>query len=221
MIHDEGLSTPHPTEDDAARACAHDLAQYLEEAHRARGRSVLAICGGRSVALVLRHLRLAHPVNVIASDERWVPLDSPERNDHLLIAHFGEASVVRAPYSGNAQRDAETWATRLWQVGTPDVVLLSMAHDGHVASLFPRRTTLESQSPIVIEWDSPKPPLVRLTMSLPMIRCIPHRLVMAIGGEKSSMIDQVRQGHDAPAARTKPTRWYLDSAASSANGGGR
>lgn len=221
MIHDEGISTPYPTEDDAARACARDVAQHLEEAHRARGRSVLAICGGRSAALVLRHLRLAHAVTVIASDERWVPLDSPERNDHLLIAHFGEASVIRAPHSGNARQDAETWATRLWQVGTPDVALLSMADDGHVASLFPRRHTLESHSPIVIESNSPKPPLVRLTMSPAMIRCIPRRLVMAIGSEKASMIDQVRQGHDVPATRTKPTRWYLDSAASSVNGGGR
>jgi hypothetical protein len=44
---------------------------------------------------------------------------------------------------------------------------------------------------------------------------------MAIGNEKASMIDQLRQGHDVPATRIKPTRWYLDNAASSMNGGGR
>ncbi|MFM8867499.1 MAG: 6-phosphogluconolactonase [Ilumatobacteraceae bacterium] len=217
----QGLSTPHATEDDAAQASACDIVRHLEEAYRTRGRSVLTVCGGRSVALVLRHLRLAHPVTVIATDERCVPLDSPERNDRALIDHFGESAVIRAPHSDDPRRDAEEWAARLWQMGTPDVALLSMADDGHVASLFPRRSTLDSQSPVVIEWDSPKPPSVRVSLSAARIRCIPHRLVLAIGRDKAAMIDQIRQGHDVPATRIKPTRWYLDSAASSANGGGR
>jgi len=221
VSQDNGLSTPHATEDDAARASARDLAEHLAHAHRARGRSVLAVCGGRSVALVLRHLHPTHRVTVIATDERWVPLDSPERNDRALIDHFGESSVIRAPHSSDPRRDAEEWAARLWQTGTPDVALLSMADDGHVASLFLRSTTLDTRSSVVIEWDSPKPPLVRMSLSVVTIHCIPHRLVLAIGRDKASMIDQIRQGHDVPATRIKPTRWYLDSAASSTNGGGR
>jgi 6-phosphogluconolactonase len=170
---------------------------------------------------VLRHLATDYATTVITTDERWVPFDSPERNDHLLCRHFGESSVVRLPFTGDIDDDAKKWAGHLWNIGTPDVALLSMADDGHVASLFPQRDTLNSFAPLIIEQASPKPPLVRVSLSIAMIRCIPNRLLMAVGHEKSSIIDQVRQGHDVPATRIKPTRWYLDSAASSANGGGR
>lgn len=221
MRNEPGFASPFHSEDVAARACALDIADHLSRAHRSRGRSVLAICGGRSVALVLQHLRIEHATTVIATDERWVPFDSPDRNDQLLCRHFGESSVVRLPYTDDLAGDAKTWSSNLWNIGTPDVVLLSMADDGHVASLFPRHDTLHSFAPIVIEQNSPKPPLVRVSFSIATIRCIPNRLIMAIGSEKAPMIDQVRQGHDVPATRIKPTRWYLDNAASSANGGGR
>ena len=221
MRDEQGFASPFHSEDDAARACAIEIADKLARAHRARGRSVLAICGGRSAALVLQHLQIERATTVIATDERWLPLDSAERNDQLLGRHFGESSVVRLPYTGEVVEDADTWAGHLWAIGTPDVALLSMADDGHVASLFPQHESLHACSPIIIERHSPKIPLVRVSFSIAMIRRIPNRLVMAIGNEKAPMIDQLRQGHDVPATRIKPTRWYLDSAASSANGGGR
>lgn len=198
-----------------------DINRQLAQAHRTRGRSVLAVCGGRSAALVLQHLQIDYVTTVIATDERWLPLDSADRNDQLLCRHFGESTVIRLPYTGNVVEDTKTWAGNVWAIGTPDVALLSMADDGHVASLFPQHDSLNTTTPFVIERNSPKPPLVRVSFSISMIRCIPNRLVMAIGNEKASMIDQLRQGHDVPATRIKPTRWYLDSAASSTNGGGR
>ena len=221
MRNEQGFASPFTSEDDAARACALEITGLLEQASRSRGRSVLAVCGGRSAALVLRHLPVDDATIVIATDERWLPFDSPDRNDQLLCEHFGEPSVIRLPFTGDVDEDAKRWARNLWSLGTPDVALLSMAEDGHVASLFPRHDTLNSSAPLVIEHESPKPPLVRVSFSIAMIRCIPNRLLMAIGNEKASMIDQLRQGHDVPATRIKPTRWYLDNAASSMNGGGR
>ena len=221
MRNEPGFSSPFHSEVDAARSCALEITDHLARAHRSRGRSVLAVCGGRSAALVLPHLTINHAVTVIAADERWLPLDSLDRNDQMLIRHFGESSVVRLPFGRDVSEDAKTWARHLWNIGTPDVVLLSMADDGHVASLFPQHDSLKSFAPLIIERDSPKPPLIRVSLSIATIRSIPNRLLMAIGNEKASMIDQVRQGHDVPATRIKPTRWYLDSAASSANGGGR
>ena len=216
-----GFSSPHPSEEGAVRSCAKDVNQHLAVAHRHRGRCVLAVSGGRSTALVLPRLELTHPMTVFSIDERWLPLDSLERNDRLFIEHFGEQSVIRMPYSGEVERDARDWSALIWQHGTPDVALLSMADDGHVGSLFPRHATVHSHAPVVIESESPKPPAIRLSMSASLIRQIPHRLLLAIGSEKASMIGQIRQGHDVPATRIKPTRWYLDSAASNANGGGR
>lgn len=221
MYDAPGLSHPFLNEESAVRSCARDVARYLAEAHRVRGCCVLAVAGGRSTSLVLDHLQIAHPVTVICVDERWVPPESSERNDHRLIEHFGEESIIRVPFSGDVQEDARAWMDRIWQYGTPDIALLSMADDGHVGSLFPAHPTLHEHVPVVIEPMSPKPPSIRLSMSISLIRRIPHRLLLAIGGEKASMVSQIRQGHHVPATRISPTRWYLDSAASNANGGGR
>lgn len=203
------------------RSCANDVSQHLAATFRHRGRCILAVSGGHSTALVLPLLELTHPITVISVDERWLPLDSLERNDRLFIKHFGERSVIRMPYSREVERDARAWSEIIWQYGTPDVALVSMAEDGHVGSLFPRHSTVRSHAPVVIESRSPKPPAIRLSMSASLIRQIPHRLLLAIGSEKAPMIAQIRQGHDVPATRIKPTRWYLDRAASNANGGGR
>jgi 6-phosphogluconolactonase len=212
---------PYANEEDAARSCAFDITRLLADAQRNHGRCVLSVAGGRSTELVLRHLRLDHPVMVICVDERWVGPESPERNDRLVLEHFGIEQTVRMPYSGHLESDARDWANLMWQYGTPDVALLSMADDGHVGSLFPERPTLHSHSTVVVESVSPKPPAIRLSMSVSMIRRIPHRLILAIGNQKAPMISQIRQGHQVPATRIKPTRWYLDSAASNVNGGGR
>jgi len=219
MDHYDGFDLAFPNAEHAAQAAAADITAVLGVALRQRGRSVLAVCGGNSAAMVLRHLHLDHPLVVFATDERWVSLDSSERNDRVLIERFGESSVVRAPYSGQINNDADRWATMIWQHGTPDAVLLSMADDGHIASLFPGSTTLASHAPVVIETNSPKPPSSRLSMSASLLRQVPYRLVLAIGGEKATVIHQIRQGREVPATRITPTRWYLDSAASSANGG--
>lgn len=216
-----GLDAPYPTEVEAAQACASDIARILGTAFRSRGRCVFATCGGRSAALVLRLLEVEHPVIVVPSDERWLPLDSPERNDLQLIGRFDDRSVIRPPFSGDVVDDANDFARSIWSIGTPDVVLLSMADDGHVASLFPNSDNQRSSCDVIIETRSPKPPSTRLSLSYASLRKVPHRLMMAIGADKTQMIDHVRQGFTTPATRTRPTRWYLDSAASSANGGGR
>jgi 6-phosphogluconolactonase len=51
-----------------------------------------------------------------------------------------------------------------------DVLLLGIGPDGHVASLFPGLPALYDERPVVAVRGAPKPPPIRLTLTLPAIQ---------------------------------------------------
>ena len=58
-------------------------------------------------------------------------------------------------------------------------VYLTLGEDGHVASLFPGSVALEEERRLVVAVpDSPKPPPVRLTMTLLLMACSPGPLLV-------------------------------------------
>ena len=70
-----------------------------------------------------------------------------------------------------------------------DVLMLGIGPEGHVASLFPGSPALaESQRTVVAVRDSPKPPPIRLSLSLPAIRAAQQVWILASGAEKAEAV---------------------------------
>jgi 6-phosphogluconolactonase len=172
------------------------------------------------------------------ADERWVESGHDDRNDRQaeidLLGHIGvepqnvhrfgavgefadvEAAAVayRAELLEHAQGDDE--APRF------DITLLGVGPDGHVASLFPDAPQVRLSGPTVLTVDdSPKPPPVRLTLSLPVINNSQRVWMILAGAEKASSLGLALAGAGAdqvPVAGVKGrkrTVFFVDSDAAS------
>jgi 6-phosphogluconolactonase len=179
-------------------------------------------------------------VEVWWGDERFVAADDPERNDRqaretLLDAlPLNPRLVHPMPTPDLAEGDpdlaAEMYADELAAAAGPgdhggvptfDVLLLGVGPDGHVASLFPGRPALYDERSVVGVRGSPKPPPVRVTMTMPTLQRA-HDVWFVVSGEDKARAVHLALGGagvvQVPAAGPRgiqSTWWMLDRAAAS------
>lgn len=221
----------------------------LEAVRRAnRANWALGLTGGRVGGEVLQTLRESHGANELLwekvdwwwGDERFLPAGHPARNEtqarKALLGHIAidECRVHTMPAADGAKAGNLAAATaayadqvsRYFPDGSAggrrglDMLLLSMGEDGHVASLFPGHSALDSNQLVAEVTDSPKPPALRVTHTLPFLNSSRHVLLMASGAEKAGALAAVLSGTEPglPAARVEgrdSTVWFVDRDAAS------
>jgi 6-phosphogluconolactonase len=69
-----------------------------------------------------------------------------------------------------------------------DVLMLGIGPEGHVASLFPGMPALYDERPVVAVRGSPKPPPLRLSLTLPSIQAAREVWILASGAEKADAV---------------------------------
>jgi len=161
-------------------------------------------------------------------DERFVPAGHSDRNDqqardafldrlgvpieriHAMPAHGCDLSMAEAADSYAAALPDEPF----------DLVLLGVGPDGHIASLFPGFAQLhETERRVVEVFDSPKPPAVRLSMTLPALNNADSVWFLVSGGGKAEAVARAMGDGtvgDTPAVGVhglNETVWLLDEAA--------
>lgn len=157
------------------------------------------------------------------SDERFVPHDSPERNDvgarrallDLLDIPAGNIHAMAASDEGvSLDAAAEAYAAKLASFGptaTPatglltgpwpafDVCFLGVGPDAHIASLFPDRPeiTVTDRAALPVR-DSPKPPPERITLTRPVINSSKRVWLVLAGASKASALGLALAGASYP-----------------------
>ena len=179
-----------------AHTAAARLAVRLLDAQAERGSASVVLTGGGIAAKMYEALREAPVRDAVDwshvhfwwGDERFVPAASPDRNEKqarealLDFIPVDPALVHAMPASDGPDGDdpeaaAERYAAELAAAARPgtarlphfDVVLLGLGEDGHVASVFPEHPVVYETRPVSAVRGSPKPPPVRITLTLPTL----------------------------------------------------
>jgi 6-phosphogluconolactonase len=229
-------------EHDQAVGCAvaAAVAQAAQASIASRGRFCVAFSGGSLVNLLapafvgLVNRREIHCAawRIFWVDERWVPHASPDSNYGRFCSAVLDRvpscapQVYPMPTTGSLEAAARSYAATLRQVvganpgAAPslDMVLLGLGRDGHTASLFPGHPALEETRRWVVPVrHAPKPPAVRLTLTLPMINAARRVLFVVAGAGKADAVERVLHSPgDArfPASLVAPAggmvQWFLD-----------
>jgi 6-phosphogluconolactonase len=213
-----------------AQTAAFWIANAVKMAIVERGRCSLALAGGSTPQHVYE--RLAEPplveqvgwenVEIYFGDERCVPPDHADSNYRMAE----EALLRRVPIprehihrmKGEAP-DTEA-AAREYDRLMPariDVLILGMGVDGHTASLFPNEPAMREHDRRIVPARSPNPPVLRLTITPPVIAGARAVLVIVSGSEKAAMVARALEGpHTLPEVPIQLARhrvWFIDKAA--------
>jgi 6-phosphogluconolactonase len=184
------------------------IVRALEQADRFSGSARIAIPGGSAAIAIGRVRRDLDPgawrrLRLTWVDERCVPFDHDESNrgsahrSRLLdpatppgieLALFADGETPDA-----ARARAEAGLARDFG-GAIDVALLGMGDDGHVASIFPGHRALSARGLVAVEPRSPKPPAVRMTLTLPTLRTAPTVVLIVTGETKREALGRLATG---------------------------
>ena len=228
-----------------AQAVAARLAVRMLDAQAERGFASVVLTGGGVAAEVYQALRNSPArdsvdwsrVDIWWGDERFLPAGHPERNETQAREALLDAVPVRAervhpmpaadgPDGNDPEAAAARYAEELAAAapGTAvlphfDVLLLGMGEDGHVASVFPEHPVAYETRPVSAVRGAPKPPPVRLTLTLPAINTAEEVWLVVTGPAKASAVGMALTGAGpvqlpaAGVAGVDRTLWLLDRAA--------
>jgi 6-phosphogluconolactonase len=233
-----------------AGAVAARLVTRLVDVQAAQGGASLVLTGGGIAAQTLAAVAASpargavdwRRLDVWWGDERFLPAGDPERNETLARDSLLDrvpvdpARVHPMPASDGPDGDdpdaaAERYAAELRRAARPedhgpapsfDVLLLGVGPDGHIASLFPGRPSLYEERPVVAVRAAPKPPPLRLSLTLPVIQAAREVWVVVSGEDKARVVAMALSGagvQQVPAAGAhgrQRTLWLLDRPAASA-----
>lgn len=232
-----------PDRDQMSRAVAGALVDSVRVRTSVDRRFCLALAGGSTPRRLYELLGTEYRnqvrwdrVHFFFSDERWVRFDHPDSNYRMVReALFDLIDVPRAnihppridlgsPEEAAARYEKELWDTFSSRRPRLDWVLLGLGEDGHVASLFPHSAALtETERWVVAVRDSPKPPPIRLTMTLPFINSASQVHFLVSGDGKARALQATLEGQGLPDALPakgveplgNPPTWWVDQEAAS------
>lgn len=199
----------------------------------------IGLSGGSVATIVSKGLRDRKDIDwskwhVFYCDERHVPYSSQDSTHGFIQKELLEQVSVGKVYAidhtldvASAAQDYIAKIRTLYpgdDLPSFDLLLLGMGPDGHTCSLFPDHPGLQESVEVVIPiTDSPKPPLSRITLTIPVLnnaRCV---AVISTGGSKAEAVKgclEPEAGKEPlPAGRARPLagelHWFMDDSAAS------
>lgn len=224
-----------PNAEQAAKMAAAQIDAVITDTRSHSDVVNIALAGGGTPRLayaMLAELRQDWSgVHLWFGDERVVPLDSEDANarmvDEVLVRPAGipETQVHRVETRLGAAGACDAYADELHRLlpadaaGLPvlDLALLGLGEDGHTASLFPGADALRGTGRICAHvQNSPKPPPVRVTMTMAVLNAARRRIMLTSGVGKAGAVAAALADPDerVPASllTRQGTTWILDVA---------
>lgn len=239
----------HPTALDLTQSAAARLITRIVERQVDTGSIHVVLTGGTIGTAVLAEVAASpardsidwKAIDLWWGDERFLAQDHPERNetgarrallDHVDIDPERVHPIPGPDRSRSPEHAAAEYARLLARHARPEdhgdvpafeVLLLGMGPDGHIASLFPESAaTHEASLSVVAVHGSPKPPPVRVSMTLRALNSAVEAWLLVSGEAKSTALrlalDQSAGPLQVPASGVhgrERTLFMVDGAAAS------
>lgn len=182
-----------------ANRIAGDLRQTLVGG----GRASLAVPGGTTPGPVFDSLCAADldwsRVDVLLTDERWVPTESDRSNTRLirkrLLTDRAAAACYQPLYAPTAtpEESLEQLESEVQRLLPLSVVLLGMGADMHTASIFPGADRLDEAmngTAALVPMRAPGAPEPRITLSARVLNEAIRRHLLITGPAKRAALDK-------------------------------
>lgn len=217
----------HDTPDAATQSASKRIADLISSAE---GRFSFGLAGGSAAEATYRMLRGRasgwDKVDAWLSDERWVPPDDDRSNGRMaavtLLDHVG-ANFIRPRWSEyieppDAAAHYEASLRSIHLDRPPNLVMLGMGADAHIASLFPDTPALAERSRWYVANREASHQEDRLTVTYPLLWRATLILVVTLGVEKAGALKASFEG-GTPAGQLSEAEgvveWYVDRDAAS------
>lgn len=213
-----------PSSENLVGLCASGVISAISDAWSTRKSAHIVVTGGRTgLALaqsidqaLFRLVRLKSSfegsmLHIWFSDERFISVEDPDRNDTVLIEGFGlcKSQIVfhRVDSGGNLDLAAANYAAELdLELGDHpfDAVVLSMGEDGHIASLFSGLFAADFTGAALAVHNSPKAPPLRVSISLTRLANASQIYIFALGEGKAAALQSIATGPVGLLAKNSP-----------------
>jgi 6-phosphogluconolactonase len=227
-----------------AKSVAAEMLDFVKSHQNDQSPASLVLSGGRTPRLIYKVLageKQKRPLswdNILFfwGDERCVPPDHPESNYGMAYKHLlkylpvPRKNIFRMRGEEPPELEAERYSQKMManlktiRGGIPvfDWVFLGMGTDGHTASLFPEKASLQEKKRCCVATEHPTSGQRRLTLTLPVLNNARRVTFLITGADKadisSKVYDEIEKGSEYPAGLIDPRNglleWYLDKEAS-------
>lgn len=218
------------TDNDWAKMSAHFIVNCIKDVLEEKNKCSIFLTGGRSASRIypflgekLRNIR--GKIDFYIGDERCVAefhADSNYGMIHKILFPFGlsEGQVLYKMF--DVKDDAESAALKYEAVlpEKPDIILLGLGDDGHIASLFPGQSSTEENNRKVINIISVVNGVQRITITKRVIDNAVEIIVLASGKGKWKVLSELPANNDIvviPARMALRGLWLLDESAGNDN----
>ena len=189
-----------------AAAAAAATADVLRAGLALHGRATLIGTGGRSPAPVYDALREVDldwgRVTVGLSDDRFLPMTSPDSNERLVRERLLQGKAAAATFlplyadTASPEAAADIAEPQLRALAPFDMLFLGMGEDGHIASLIPGSSVMEAgldptggRFVIGVPAGVGSPPVARISLTLPALLATRATLVLIRGVVKRDIVE--------------------------------
>ncbi len=201
------------TREAASAAAAKRLVVTLNKRLEAQGNASLVVSGGTSPVQCFAELAATDiawsDVNIVMSDERWLPADHDDSNEKLVRTHLLQGHALGAGLQ-SMYRDGLTLEQSCAAVDRElrnqylpfAGALLGMGNDGHFASLFPDAENLDDGlnpdfATLCIPVSTSASPYPRVSLTLSALSRSDEIVLLIFGDEKWQVLQDALSSADA------------------------
>jgi len=194
------------TREDASVAAAQQIIAALQRRLQRQANTHLVVTGGSSPMACYQSLSATdiawQNVQILLSDERWIPADNPDSNEKLIRESLLTDKAAAAKFlpfyaadmSASERSDCFNRIIAGFEAPTA-CALLGMGGDGHIASLFPdaenlQTGLLENSTTYCMPVSTIASPYLRISLTLSALLKSDEIALLIFGEDKRDVIKQ-------------------------------